>query len=806
MSNPGEWDSHRNLPYPLSSLVGRDDDLEWVCARLRDPGIRLLTLTGPAGVGKTRLGLEAAARLRGDFSGGVWFVELASVSEPGLVASTIASVFRAREQQGTTAIRTLSEVLSAGPVLLVLDNCEHLLGPCAQIVSQLLQRSPELKILTTSRQRLGISGEMSWQVQTLARPASLATPSTAQLQAFPAVRLFVDRARAFQDSFAINDENSSAIAQVCTQLDGIPLAIELAASWIPVLSVEQIAERLDDRFRLLENRNLQSEPRQATLRKAIDWSYGLLTEQEQILFYRLSGFADGYTLDSLEAVCADNEIRRGDVMRLLANLIEKSLVSAEPTPDERQRYRMLETLRAYARERLVLSGEAQWLYRRHAEHYLTLAEEAEASLWGPDQTTWLRRLSREHENFRVALRWSAGRGEAEIAQRLGAALGQFWRVRGHLSEGRRWLEQALEWESGASTMIRARALEACANLCRDQGDLDAAERFYRQGLDLRVRNGDTQAIPRLLTSLSMVAQFRDDHVLAINLQEQCLTLHREQGDQQGIAVSLMTLGTLAQLQGDSERAIQRYQETLALFRDLDDKHGTAATLSNLGTLSHRRGDYQAANHYYGDALTLFREIGDFHEIAACLSNLGGVARDIADPNRARAFYSDSLQLFNALCDTAGIAALLLCLGSLSAQQGDAGRATRLFAAVETLHTSNDIVERASLGPAHHRTIAALREQLGQVRFDRIWAEGRAWSLDDAVTHALENPTTPTGALIPLTHREHEVARCIAQGQTNREIAAALYISERTVDTHVEHILAKLGVRSRVQVAAWIATS
>jgi DNA-binding CsgD family transcriptional regulator len=404
------------------------------------------------------------------------------------------------------------------------------------------------------------------------------------------------------------------------------------------------------------------------------------------------------------------------------------------------------------------------------------------------------------------LRWSVGHGEAEIAQRIAVALGHFWRVRGYLSEGRRWLQNALKWEAGASGGIRARALEACAHLCRDQGDLVAAEHLYRQSLELCVRDRDTKGAALLLNNLSIVAQFRSDHAGAFALQEQSLELFRELNDRSGEAMSLMTLGTLAQLQQDSRQAARFYEEGLELFRGLGDRNGAAAILNNLGTLASSMKDFQAANRHYEESLSHFREIGDYHEVAACFSNLAGVAREQGEPDRALALYQDSLRLFAALNDSRGIAALLLCLASLSAEYADPERSTRLFAAVEAHNRSNEISASVALGPAHHQTIGRLRESLGHARFERAWNTGRTMTLEAAIAAALETPETAKGAASPLTPREREVATLVAQGLTNREIAASLFISERTVDTHVEHILAKLQMRSRSQVAAWTAAN
>jgi predicted ATPase/transcriptional regulator with XRE-family HTH domain len=472
-----------DLPVPMTSFIGRARELAAV--KQRFSSARLLTLTGPGGCGKTRLALQAAAELADKFADGVCFVELAPLGDPRLVPQSVASALGVREEPTRPLPVTLIDTLHRRQLLLVLDNCEHLIAACAELAHILLSACPQLHVLATSREVLGVAGEMAWRVPPLASPDPQRPVPVEHLLQYEAVQLFVERARTVQPTFTVTERNAAAVAQVCHRLDGIPLAIELAAARVKVLTVEQIAARLDDRFRLLTGGSRIALPRQQTLQAAIDWSYDLLSEPERRLWRRLSVFAGGWTLEAAEAVCAGAGLDAAEVLDRLTSLVDKSLVTVDAMAGE-ARYRLLETIRQYGREKLERSGEAAVIRRQHLEWHVGLAERAEPELTGPDQAVWLEKLEAEHDNLRAALEWSQVEAQGEqIGLRVAAALWRFWLVHGHLREGRRWLEGMLAGSPEAWPAVRAKALYGAGALAEDQGDYAAARAFFAESLALR---------------------------------------------------------------------------------------------------------------------------------------------------------------------------------------------------------------------------------------------------------------------------------------------------------------------------------
>jgi predicted ATPase/class 3 adenylate cyclase len=495
-----------NLPIELSSFVGREQAI----AELSDllASARLLTLTGPGGIGKTRLALHLAADALANYPHGVWLVRLDALADNDLVPAAIATVMGIREQPGRSLLETLTDAIGSSQLLLVLDNCEHLIQACAKLAEALLQACPQVQLLATSRESLNVAGEVVWHVPPLSLPEPHRPPAPEQLGEYQAVRLFIERAVAVRHGFAVTNQNAPAVAQVCQRLDGIPLAIELAAARVGVLSVEQLVERLDERFRLLTGGSRTASPCQQTLRAAIDWSYELLSEAERALFRRLAIFAGGWTMEAAEAVCVGNAIASEDVLDRLSSLVNKSLVNAEERHGA-ERYRLLETIRDYARERLEASGEAEAVRRQHAEHFLALAEHVAPELRGARQAQWVKRLDAEHDNLRAALHWCVEHGEVEQGLRLGGALWRFWQMHGHLTEGRERLMEALRLpEDGMPSERRMAARAVALNgaaAWRGTGDYALARSMYEERLAISRELGDRLGVAESLNNLGIVA-------------------------------------------------------------------------------------------------------------------------------------------------------------------------------------------------------------------------------------------------------------------------------------------------------------
>jgi predicted ATPase/class 3 adenylate cyclase/DNA-binding CsgD family transcriptional regulator len=796
-----------NLPRQPTPFLGREREVGEVADLLRRDDTQLLTLVGPGGTGKTRLALQVAAEVLEDFTDGVFFVPLAPLADPDLVLPTIAATLGLRDEGSQPLIERLEEYLTTKQLLLALDNLEHL-AAAAPAVGELLTASAGVKVLATSRMPLRLRAEREYAVPPLGLPRRKPPPTLEQLSQYEGIRLFIDRAQAVKADFVIDNANAPAVAEICWRLDGLPLAIELAAARVRMLSPQAMFTRLEQRLPMLTGGARDAPERQRTLRNTIAWSYDLLEPEEQALFRCLAVFAGGCTIEAVETVAnADGSL---DVFGGLERLVEQSLLRQEEGLTGEPRFTMLETIREFGLEQLAGSGEGKVMQRRHAEHYLTLVEAVELALWGPDAVAWLDRLEIEHDNLRAALRWATGRGEAEIALRLGAALSRFWQVHAHLSEGLKWLERALARTTDASSATRARALDAAGHLARDRADYDRAWAFYEESLELRRELEDRRGTALALNNLGVVAQLRGDFDHAVALHEESLALFRTLGDERGVALSLLTMGTMAQLQGDLTRATAHYEESLALFQAFGDTRGIAGVLSSLGTLASSRGDFAAADELYVECAVLFRELGDSRDIAACLSNQAGIARDRGDLDRATALARESLVLFHELSDHRGLAACLELISSANAAQGQPERGIRLLAAAETVRETTGVNRPAARGAAQERTVAALRSALSADAFARAWEAGRRLPLDEIVADALTPvelvaPQIPPSGTrpSPLNWREREVAALIARGLTNRQIAEALFIAERAADTHVEHILAKLGLGSRTQVATWV---
>ncbi|MCW3096470.1 MAG: hypothetical protein JWL77_2088 [Chthonomonadaceae bacterium] len=670
------------LPHPLTELVGREDECLEVTVRLRRS--RMVTLTGVGGIGKTRLAVAVAAEIVKEYADGVWLVALEALSEGRQVLQQIAAVLGVKEESGRELSQSLIDHLRTKRLLLVLDNCEHLLEASAQVAAHLLQECAGMRILATSREALGISGETAWSVPGLAVPAPQHLPQgqTTLLRVligYESVQLFVERAQAVQKTFALCGNNARTVAQICSQLEGIPLAIELAAARIRAMTVEQIASRLDDYLGLLTIGNRTVQSRQQTLRATLDWSYALLNESERSLLRRLSVFVGGWSLEAAERVC----VGEGQVLDLLTSLVDKSLVTFEERGQAEGRYHLLEMVRQYAAERLQASGEAEQAKLRHQEWCLSFAEQAEPALKTGEQEIWLTRLESEHGNMRAALAWSlkigvegGGKGEearpfSRIPLRFCSALQRFWHIRAHLAEGRAWCERALQAEGAQErTAARAKALNGAGILAWGQGDYPAACAYHEESLAIQREIGDRDGIAKSLNNLGSTAYVQGDHTAARAYFEESLAIQREIGDRPGIAGSLNNLGNVAWLQGDYAAARAYYEEALVINRRIGNRAWEAINLNNLGNVSQSQGEYAAARAYFEESLAIKREIGDQPGIASSLDNLGIVAWLQGDNVAARACHEESLAIRREIGDRPGIASSLNNLGNVATDQGD----------------------------------------------------------------------------------------------------------------------------------------
>jgi predicted ATPase/DNA-binding CsgD family transcriptional regulator len=814
--------SRHNLPAPRSSFVGREQEMLEVKRELEIT--RLLTLTGAGGSGKTRLALEVARDLVGTYPDGVWLVELDSLSEEKLVPKAVAEALGVHERPGEPLADTLFEVLGDREMLLVVDNCEHLVEAAARLVDSLLDSCPRLRVLATSREALDVEGEVRWPVPPLSAPDPRRSPTVDELERSESARLFLARARNRDPSFTFTLGGAQAVAEVCSRLEGIPLAIELAAARVGTLSLEEISERFEGSLELLTHGGRTAAPRQRTIRGTLDWSHQLLREPEQRVFARLSVFAGGWTLGASEAVVSGGGIEESEVLDLLSGLVEKSLVIVESTQQGGVRYRLLDPIRQYALEKLEQSAEVEDVKRAHAEYFLALAEEVEPQLIGPREAEWFEHLEEELDNFRAALSWASAHGEAELGLRLAGALGSFWFWERHCGEGRGWLEGALAQEGPTSALARAKALGAASLLASELSDSARAKEAAEEGLRLSkeaaieggrapyfVWDSPTTFFLNLLANVSMD---EGDHERARALGEETLALGRQADEVQGIVWSLLTLAIAATLRADYEQAEKLYTEGLNLARELDSAYARFLYLVNWGWTSLLQGDPERATAIIEEAVELARERrrGFMGLLSRPLDTLGWAALLGGELERAKAQFEENLTLSRELGDKATLSMSLEGLGCVAGAEGEAVRAARLFGAAETLMEAIDYrlvpQERAVLEPYR----ASVRPRLGEGAWEEALAQGRAMGLDETLGYALseEQPSTsPSPATSQpsvssstpehpagLTSREVEVLGLVAGGLTSAQIAKELFLSPRTVETHLTSIYHKLGVSSR----------
>jgi predicted ATPase/DNA-binding SARP family transcriptional activator/DNA-binding CsgD family transcriptional regulator len=801
-----------NLPTPRTSFVGREKEVLEVKRALAMT--RLLTLTGAGGSGKTRLAFEVARDLVGSYPDGVWLVELAGLSEGELVPQTVAGALGLKERPGEPLTNTLKDHLRDKQTLLVLDNCEHLVDAAARLIDELLESCPRLRVLATSREALDVAGEVRWLVPSLSVPDPRRPPTVDELEGYESARLFVERASNRRPGFALTPENVRAVAELCWRLEGIPLAIELAAARVGALSVEQIAERLGDSLNLLTGGGRTVTPRQQTLRGTMDWSYELLGELERTLFRRLSVFAGGWSLEAAEAVASGEGIEKGEVLDLLSELVEKSLVVAEPTPKGGVRYRMLEPVRQYAREKLEKGSEAEAVNRRHAEFFLALAEEAEPRWGGPEETAWLDLLEADHDNLRVTLAWTLEHGEAETPLQLAGALWWFWEARGHVSEATKWLEEALAMGGVATTTARARVLMGLGFILR-RSNIERAQACLEVALSLYEELGERRRVAESLSYLAWVVGYRGDAARSTTLYEESLTAARESGHLRVIPWTLNGLAYSVFEGGDFERAQELWGEALALARKQGSVAGASGVLFNMGYTELVRGDHERAATLLEESLTLSQEVVDKSTVSGALLGLGIAATLRDEPEHGKVLLKESLAIDVELGSKIDIAEDLEGLAEAAGALGQHFRAARLWGAAAALREDIGVPWRSAERLLHELQLAVARSELDETVWERAFAEGRAMGMEEAVEYAIseEQPGTPSTTTpeqpsgstqaTALTRREREVAALLARGLTNRQIAKELSISEHTVENHVARILKKLKLSSRSEVAAWV---
>ena len=765
-----------NLPESLTSFIGREREVAELEKLLADQ--RLLTLTGAGGVGKTRLALRVAAAVLDEYGDGVWLVELDALSDPALMPQAVSTVLELKEERGKSSTERLAEYLRTKRLLLVLDNAEHLLASCAQLIDCVLRQCPLVTLLVTSRERLGLPGETTYRVPSLSMPDTAHGATAESIAGYESVRLFSERVRLHRPHFAVTDQNAPALANICRQLDGIPLAIELAASRVRSMSVDEVNQRLHQRFGLLTAAFRTVPRRQQTLRAAIDWSYDLLSDAEKALFGRISVFVGGWTLEAAERVCGDDGADAHDVLDLLTSLVDKSLVVAE----ERMaatRYRLLESVHRYATERLHELGEESVRRGRYVAYFLAMAEEAEPQLTGKDQRAWLDRLETEHDNLRSALSHSTATSEEAVAGlRLVNALARFWLVRGYLVEGRAWLSRLLVARTDEETATFAKTLNWGGIFAWKQGDFGAARTLYDRSLVIRRRLGDRRGIAAVLNNQGLLAYEQGDYRAARVLHEESLAIERELGDRWGAAVSLIHVGSLALAQGDSASARALYEESLAIFRDLGDRAHIANAIRSLGSLCNQQGDYPAARALYEESLAIcrelrdrsgiarslyglsvaarhhddgtsaralceeclaiYRELGDREGMANALNNLGEIAAAEGDYSAAHVQCVESLAIYRELGDRAGIAASVEALAGIACALGKTGRAACMWGAMERLREEIGAPLTPSQRQDFNRQVADGRITLGDAAFDLAWQKGRAMVLEQAIAYARDD--------------------------------------------------------------------
>lgn len=751
-----------NLPIQLTSFVGREKEIAQIVdlltadrrpqtaeneSSVRRPSsvVRLLTLTGAGGSGKTRLSLQVAAEVIEEFEKGAWFVELAPIADASLAPNAVMSALELREDAGRAPLDALTDFLRAKKLLLILDNCEHLIDACAQLAHHLLKQCPNLKVLATSREALGVAGEVTYQVPPLGLP-DLRTLTPVSLSQYDAVKLFIERAVSVQPNFTITNANAPAIAQICFRLDGIPLAIELAAARIKLFSPEQISARLDDRFRLLTSVSRTAMPRQQTLHAAIDWSYSLLSEQERVLFRRLAVFAGGWTFDAAEQVCTDDgeaipespSLKAFDILELLSHLVDKSLVVTEAQEQE-TRYRMLETIRKFSQEKLLQSGERENLQERHLQFYVNFTKEAALNLTRMDAVEWRKRLAPDHDNIRLAIECAGKSQNTQRELQLICAVQDFWLTCGYLVEGRERTVTALEHARAIKgTVLYANALCAAAWITSFQGDFGISQSFAEQALEIYRKHDDIRGIAETLKLLGVIAIDSKDYAKAEPLLEQALQLgSKSNQDTTGL---LMNMGWAALGLGKYSLARERLEQVLNISLKDGYKLRASETLVGLAEVDLREGRYEAASNRIQTSLRMQKEIGDKWLIGVALGVSAWISVLEHDWNAAFSRLQASIEIRREIGDLGGLVWCLEKLGQVAFGRGSWVKAVKIFGAAAsvraTMGSSMEPFDRVE----YERSLESLHAELGQERFSAEWDAGSKLTLEQAIEFALGEET------------------------------------------------------------------
>ncbi len=809
LRSPEDPRLHSNLPAQVSSFIGRDGELAAVRALVS--GSRLVTLTGAGGAGKTRLGLQVAAGLADSAGDGVWFADLAPLGDPDLVAVTVADVLGVRQEPGRPVLDTLVGAVGGRSLLLLLDNCEHVIGACAKLADALLRGCPNLALLATSREPLGVDGERIYRVPSMRTPAD--GDDTAAIRASEAVRLFTDRAEHHGVRLVWNEETASVIGRVCRRLDGIPLAVELAAARLRVMPIADLDARLDQRFALLTGGSRAAPPRQQTLRAMVDWSWELLTGAEQAVLARLSVFAGGFDLTAAEAVAAGEDMPPEGVVVHLGALVDKNLVQFGDTGTGPARYRLLETVRQYAAGRLDAQGLATAGHARiaHRDYYLALAEAAAPRLVAGDQAAWLDRLDAELGNLRAAITFSLTQADSEPGLRLAASLRVYWRARGHAAEGADVLRALLDAPAAQEpTLPRARALAAAANLLQQMGSYAIAGDYCQEALAIARAAGDSYLVGELLYLQAWILLRQGQRGAALPLIEQGLGLARRLGEPHLTGFLLTARAHATYAAGDPAGAARDVAEALPLFRQAGDRQHMGTILGNLGNYELSAGDLDAARRHLAEALDIFRALNHRDGIAYQTLNLGLAEYLSGSPGAAEALFAESLDLTRRMGMKALMAYALIGLAMAGHGGADPRWSARLHGAADQaladLGRVLDPLEGRLADLDHQR----LRAEMGDEAFEAVYAAGR--TLDMAhVLATLGRTDTAAGstqvagsgeAASVLTPRELDVLKLVAQGLSNPDIARRLVLSEHTIHRHLANILRKLNLSSRAAAAAW----